>query len=433
MQISIEQIREIAPDENSMAAAAKLLSPQLWQTGMSEAAIWGLCGGGRHYQISVDFADMGYRCNCPSRKFPCKHVLALLMLFASTPDKFTLGVAPDWVEQWLDKRKANRDKKARQNAEPAKPVDKAAQAKRVEAREQNVAAGIDQFIHWLDDMIRSGIAALDGKPYSFWDTQARRLVDAQAKGLANRVRSLAEIPGSAPDWTDRLLRELGKLRLLVQAYQGLDNLSPALQADVRQLIGWTVSQAQLEEHGVKVTDNWFVWGQRYEEDDRFRTQRSWAIGVKSQQEALILQFAPGKQGFPESIIPGTLQRGELLFYPGVIPQRAKFNHRDETSESLPNLPANKSISDFLGTYSERLALNPWLGSCGCLLSNVTLAHHQNKWWIRDESGDALLCWLQKPFVLLSQTGGNPFQLHAEWNGHTLAPLSYVFEGQFELC
>ncbi|MDB4733509.1 SWIM zinc finger family protein [Planctomicrobium sp.] len=434
MEVSHQQIREIAPDEKSMVAANKLLSSKLWsKSGLSEGAVWGICGGGRNYQVGVDFADMGFRCNCPSRKFPCKHVLALLLLLSSSPDIFSLESSPDWLDTWLEKRRLKREQKATRESEPAKPVDKEAQAKRIKSRENNVSDGIEQLIIWLDDLIRSGIAALETKPFSFWDTQARRLIDAQAKGLANRVRNLAEIPGSSQDWSQRMLEELGSLRLLVQAYQRQDTLSPNLQAEVRQLVGWTVSQTELELNGDSVTDDWFIWGQRIEDDERFRLQRSWAIGLKSEREALILQFAPGKQGFPEVILPGTLQQGAVNFYPGAVPQRAKFVNKENSENTASEIPVQASISEFLETYASRLALNPWLASCGCLIENVTLSIFQNQWWIRDKSGAALPCRLKHPFELLSITEGEHFQVHAEWNGRFLTPMSYLYQGQLNLC
>jgi len=34
---------------------------------------------------------------------------------------------------------------------------------------------------WLRDLVRQGLAAAPGQPYSFWDAVAARLVDAQAR------------------------------------------------------------------------------------------------------------------------------------------------------------------------------------------------------------------------------------------------------------
>ncbi len=435
MQLSLEYVREMAPDENSVVAAQKLVSPRLWESpGLSETALWGTCRGGRNFQVRVDLQNMGYSCNCPSRKFPCKHVLALLMLLATTPDALEVSEPPQWVREWIEKRRQRELAKAEKDQQPAKPVDAAAQAKRIDERELKVAEGLKQLSVWMDDLIRGGIAGLETKPFTFWDDQARRLVDSQAKGLATRIRNLAEIPKSSRDWPQRMMDELGQTRLLVHAYQRSETLSSELKADVRQLIGWTVSQAELTETGEVVEDDWFIFGQQIKDEERFRTQRSWTIGRKTQREALLLQFAPGVQGFPESIVPGTIQSGKLLFYPGTVRQRAKYQERTgETTCSFEDFTFGDSISDFLNQYAERLAQNPWLPTCSCLLSDVTMATEHGQWFIRDQEGNALPLRMQDHYRLLSATGGHSFQIMGEWNGDVLMPLSFLFKGQFQVC
>ncbi len=44
----------------------------------------------------------GYKCSCPSRKFPCKHALGLLLLWAGEGGGGAAGAtAPDWAGEWL--------------------------------------------------------------------------------------------------------------------------------------------------------------------------------------------------------------------------------------------------------------------------------------------------------------------------------------------
>lgn len=78
-----EQVEGAAPDSSSIAAARKLARPGPWSdTGSSETLLWGKCqGSGRTpYQVSVDLTGPAFRCSCPSRKFPCKHALALMLI-----------------------------------------------------------------------------------------------------------------------------------------------------------------------------------------------------------------------------------------------------------------------------------------------------------------------------------------------------------------
>lgn len=435
MKLSLEQVCEMAPDSKSVAAAQQIVSPRNWQTvGLSETALWGTYGRGGRFQIRIDFQDMGFRCTCPSRKLPCKHVLALLMLFASVPDSFVIQEPPHWVAEWLLSRRTRAQKKRSLQNEVSKPLDRDAQAKRVTEREDKIASGLQQLTIWMDDLIRGGVGDLERQPYSFWDGQARRLVDAQAKGLAGRIRNLSELPGASRDWPERLANELGRIRLLVYAYEHLHRFSPELQADVRQLIGWTVSKTDLEQTGEVVEDEWFIIGQRTESDERFRTQRSWAIGKESGREALLLQFAPGNQGFEETFHPGSVQLGKLVFYPGAVRQRARFMERgDEAQSPLDEFSYQSSLKAYLDSYASKLGANPWLATCSGLLANVTLATQAGRWYVRDESGNGLPLQRCNHFQLLAETGGQPFQLMGEWNGHAFLPLSFLFQGRFRAC
>src|SRR5438552_3910155 len=143
MKLSLEHIAEMAPDASSGAAGKKLMARKNWTAlGHSDAALWGLCQGSAVYQVKVDLSNLGYHCSCPSRKFPCKHTLGLLMLFAESPHAVQEAATPDWVMEWLSRRQASAEKKAAKQAEAAaKPVDERAQSRRAEQREARVQAG----------------------------------------------------------------------------------------------------------------------------------------------------------------------------------------------------------------------------------------------------------------------------------------------------
>jgi uncharacterized Zn finger protein len=82
---------------------------------------------------------IAFKCSCPSRKFPCKHGLGILLVYARKPDAFTAAAPPDWVTGWLDKRQFKAEKKVEA---PTKAPDSHAQAKRTEAREAKILAGL---------------------------------------------------------------------------------------------------------------------------------------------------------------------------------------------------------------------------------------------------------------------------------------------------
>lgn len=115
LNLTEEQIIQLAPDAASVKAGKGLASPGKWVLlACSERAVWGHCqGSGKNpYQTAIDLNDIAFKCSCPSRKFPCKHGLGLLLLFASKPELFEQAEEPDWVATWLSKRGVKAEKNA---------------------------------------------------------------------------------------------------------------------------------------------------------------------------------------------------------------------------------------------------------------------------------------------------------------------------------
>ena len=75
-------------------------------TGAGPAALWGECRGSAAapYLTVIDLSGPAYRCSCPSRKFPCKHALALLLRWAEGTVPEAPGEPPGWAAGWLAAR-----------------------------------------------------------------------------------------------------------------------------------------------------------------------------------------------------------------------------------------------------------------------------------------------------------------------------------------
>ena len=135
MNFSEEQILSMAPDESSRKAGKELANPSKWlNRSHSERALWGECqGSGKYpYQTQIDLTNVSFKCTCPSRKFPCKHGLGLLLTFARDKKSFKEESEPGWVTEWLDRREEREEKKVGKQKE--KKADPLAQAKRQENR-----------------------------------------------------------------------------------------------------------------------------------------------------------------------------------------------------------------------------------------------------------------------------------------------------------
>ncbi len=80
MGLTRQTIEAMAPDQAALKAASGLLKPALWpMRGQSFTGnlIWGECQGSgvNPYRVMADTQDIGSKCTCPSRKFPCKHAI----------------------------------------------------------------------------------------------------------------------------------------------------------------------------------------------------------------------------------------------------------------------------------------------------------------------------------------------------------------------
>jgi hypothetical protein len=422
MTLTSDHIDAMAPDASSVAAGRKLAKPATWSgLGQSSSALWGECRGSSVYQVQVDLSGMAYKCSCPSRKLPCKHVLGLLYMAASEPEALPVGGIPERVSEWLEKRRVRLEQKAEKAERKTEtiPVDAEAQAARREKREQRVGEGLELLSLWLEDIVRTGIASLAEKGPSFFADQAARLVDAQAPALAGRLRTIGEQVASGPDWPERVLAELGRVSLLLEAWQRLEALPAPLQADVRSRIGWTSGQDEVLAEGERVWDTWLVAGQGIELEERLRVQRTWLWGASTGRAALDLQFSAAGQPFGQLLAVGTAIRGELAFWPSACPQRARFA---AAPEALPELPADligvSRCDDVLDTFAANLARLPWLEQQLFCLKQGTAFRHDAAFLATTGYGKALPLAGRALWKLLAVTGGRPVDMFGLWDGFT---------------
>ncbi|WP_329063095.1 SWIM zinc finger family protein [Amycolatopsis sp. NBC_01480] len=367
---STERVLGLASDASSAKAGRGQAVPAKWSgTGASARAVWGACQGSgqKPYQAAVELAGPAFRCTCPSRKFPCKHALGLLLLWSS-------GQVPEaedeagWVRIWLEER-ASRVTRAEKR--PEAPKDLEAAAKRAQDRMARVTAGAAELRGWLTDRVGAGFAGFERGGAGELRGVAARMIDAQATGLANGLRRAAGLIGQGRDWPGDLLSELSLLYVLAGSVTRLEELPPALAETVRTRLGFAASTAQVLESGERVADQWLVTGAVDEEQDSLRTRRTWLRGRHSGRPALVLSFAPPGRPLDSSLPPGHIVPGELAFYPGAVPLRALV--ADHTEPVTSPIPRGDTVTEALASYAEALAADPWLDRWPMLLADLTPA------------------------------------------------------------
>lgn len=424
------QVEGLAPDAGSLAAGRKLAQAGAWSgDGATAQAVWGLAAGsGKNpYQVAVDLGGPAYTCSCPSRKIPCKHVLGLLLRWASgaVPDA---AVPAGFVAEWLAARGERAEKAAvRATVAPSGTVrDPAAAARRAEQRAERVAAGLEELDRWVCDQVRTGLAAHRGDGYTRTDAVAARMVDAQAPGVATWLRRLPALAVEDDDGS-LLLEQYALLRLLVTAHRRVDDLPPELAATVRSLVGYPISTEQVLARPA-VADTWVCVAVRRKDEERLTVQRTWLRGAATGRWALLLAFAPAGAGLEVPVVQGTALDADLHFHPGARPLRAVLGERRAVSAVPPPLPPGGDVAAVLVEHAAALAVDPWTRSVPVRLDDVRVCVPDEEspvWALADPTGAALP--LARPaspaWSLLAVGGGRPVDVVGTWSPGGLEPLA----------
>lgn len=398
MAFTLERIETLAPDQSSVDAARKLLKPNLWPRLATDnnGLFWGECqgSGATPYRVVIAEADAGYKCTCPSRKFPCKHSLALMWMRAEGKVAFTAEDAPDWVRDWVSRRRGPPGKAATATDE-AKPkasiaalheqptetvVDPKAEARAAVIKEKNraereaaILGGLDELDIWLSDQIERGMAAFVGQCTQACKVIAQRLVDAKAGGLAARIEGLPAKLFAAPEAQRPLvaIEELGQTYLIAEAYRRQDALPTALKMDVRRTVGWNTTREELlaDSGALRITGIWRVIAVLSEvQPDRLRRIETWLWCEDSTIEhrfALLLDFVPVASGAATSGYGvGDRIQAELVFYPSASPLRAliaSVRSGAEAADASLQLP-DRELGATLEAYETALGAQPWIGT-----------------------------------------------------------------------
>ena len=411
LNLTEEQIAQLAPDAASVKAGKGLASRAKWLLlEYSDRAIWGHCQGSGQtpYQTIVDIKDIAFRCSCPSRKFPCKHALGLLYMYASYSESFKQAEEPDWVETWLSKRKEKEEKKERKEKKTAAPIDEAAQAKRQAVRHQKVLGGIEDLQIWMKDLLRNGLLNVPERACTLFEAISRRMVDAQASGLAGRLMGLRELNYYSEDWKFKLTDKLSKIYLLAESYKHLDNLPADWQFEIRTQIGYPQSKEEVMA-GEPVEDQWMVLHTRSNKVNDLRTDVFWLYGKASRRMAVYVYFmVPGT--LPEfTILSGGTYQGPLYFYKGVAALRALPKELQRSDEKFqPSCcPDLETATQY---YRTIVRTNPFVDEVPLLVDNVRLVTAGNAQYLQDAEGRVMSVHVDENIRIdiLATTGGKPF-------------------------
>ena len=210
--ITMELVRSVAPNTAAIENARKISSRSEFislKKTADETLIFGECqGSGKNpYSTSADFSgsEPVFRCSCPSRQFPCKHSLALMMEWLSGKTFETADI-PDDIAQKREKA-AKRAEKAAAPTAPAKQ-NKSAAAKKLRKQLE----GLDLAESFVKDMLSRGVYSANSAAAEQYRSLAKQLGDYWLPGLQeimNRiVDSVQYLNGDPGDKSMRYITSL---------------------------------------------------------------------------------------------------------------------------------------------------------------------------------------------------------------------------------
>ena len=239
-----------------------------------ETILFGQCqGSGKEpYRCSSDFArpeQPTHRCSCPSRQFPCKHCIGLMLAYVLKKASFSSAEVPADLSEKREKL-ATRVEKKKEEAVKPKTVNKDALAKKI----QSQLEGLDLLEKLTLDLTRIGIGNMNAKSAHEIEEKAKQLGNAYLPGAQAALHRYTKLfsgdaggfdsklsPNRAETVFSEALDQLSRLYSIVKqgrAYlqRRLDDpeLKPEVETSIAAWLGHAWQLGELKAAGLMQTD-----------------------------------------------------------------------------------------------------------------------------------------------------------------------------------
>jgi hypothetical protein len=257
--------------KNGRELVKKNSFPKLGKTA-DGTLIFGECKGSGKvpYSCSVDFVkpeEPVFRCTCPSRQFPCKHILGLMYAYA-LGNAFETTDIPDDIAEKREKAEKREEKREEKNKQPVgeaavkrKKTNQSALLKKIASQLE----GIGLLEKLILQLTNAGLGSLDKKTVKTFEDQSKQLgnyyipgLQTAFRGLLFELNALNEASSSQHKETlyTSIVESLGILHALVKKSREylttrLDNPESSIDSEttLEEWIGHAWQLTELREHG----------------------------------------------------------------------------------------------------------------------------------------------------------------------------------------
>ena len=280
MNITKDFISSVSANDAAVKNGADLVKKKSFiklTVDKDKTFISGDCAGsGKNpYVCSADFIDENapvFRCTCPSRQIPCKHVIGLLLAYMESGNKFAAAEVPEDILAKREKKEARveKAKEKLETAEKENPKEKSAAWKKSAVKKIDAQlTGIDEAEKILFGMVQSGLGSMDAKNINNYTGIVKRLDSYFIPGIQNEINDLlGEIRYNNDSGKDKkeyvnytnITEKLCRIHtLLSRSKTYLEGKKenpdkPDITSEIEELTGYAWKLEELAQHGLFETD-----------------------------------------------------------------------------------------------------------------------------------------------------------------------------------
>lgn len=378
MNIDLNIIGQLSPNAEALKKGKELVQKGKYHdlhTDADRTIIWGACAGSgkQPYYCSVDFLNPSLpvaRCNCPSRQFPCKHGLGIMLAYH---DGHNFNVAP--IPEDIISKRQKITQKAEQKetikddvAEPK--VKKAPKTATVIKKIQQQLSGIELANQLLSQIIVNGIGTIEQRVLKIYQLQIKDLGNFYINGIQNAFADLIlHLNQGEAESITKIVEKINFLsallkRATVYLNDKMSNPTQTVNTDseIEEQIGtiWKsidLAQLNLIEKDTTIVQLAFFTYEDTARKEIIETGIWWSM--QSQQIYLSKNYRPFKalQYVKEqNSIHGKLEVKELCINPGSANQRIRWEVGDQVFRQVAPTDLQTILQSAHTTYEQLIKL-----------------------------------------------------------------------------
>lgn len=269
MKITAHEIELLVPNAavakngRDLAAKNKLFNLKMSEDG---SLIWGECSGSgaSPYFCSVDYIDESkpvFRCNCPSRQFPCKHSTGLLYAFEKQLP-FAVAEIPEEIagkRAKIQKRTDSKEQESSGTKEKAGvQAEKPQNTKSIIKKADTQLSGIEIAKKLLNNIVQMGLSGIDATVRRTLDERIRELGNYHIEGIQLAFTNLlVELSYVENDEYTNVIDQLNYISALLKksgeyfaAKKQNPEADPELSSSIEEQTGYVWKLAGLKKYGM---------------------------------------------------------------------------------------------------------------------------------------------------------------------------------------